>query len=206
MTIWVGLTGGIGCGKSLAAATFAHSGVPVIDADAISRHITAANGVALPAIRQVFGDAVFMGHELNRVALREKVFGEPAAKQQLEAIMFPLILAGIVAQQAQYSNAVYGVLDIPLLIEKPIFQTVVQRILVIDAPEAAQIERVMARSGLSAEEVQRIMATQASREQRWVAADDILINDGSRADLEHKADRLQTYYQARFDFLKRTSA
>lgn len=206
MTIWVGLTGGIGSGKSLVAARFQHWGVPVIDADAISRRLTATQGDALPAIRHTFGDVVFVGEELNRAALRDKVFRSPAAKQQLEHIMFPLIVAGIIAQQTQHSLALYGILDIPLLVEQTIFQNRVQRVLVVDAPEALQIERVMKRSNLSQAEIERIIATQASRAQRWGVADDILINDGSIADVQHKVDRLQTYYHARFDFLKRTFA
>ena len=206
MTIWVGLTGGIGSGKSLVAAIFQHFGVPVIDADAISRRLTAAQGAALPAIRKTFGDIVFINEELNRAALRDKVFREPFAKQQLENIMFPLIVEDIIDQQAQHHLALYGILDIPLLVEQTIFQNRVQRVLVVDAPETLRIKRVMERNSLSQVEVERIIATQASRMQRWAVADDILINDGSIADVQHKVGRLQTYYHAKFDFLKRTYA
>ena len=167
MTAWVGLTGGIGSGKSQAAAEFARLGVPVIDADAISRSLSADNGAALPAILATFGASVF--HEpgrLNRAALRDLVFRRPEEKARLEAVMFPLIIEAIRQQQQRHSEAVYGILDIPLLVEEPLFRTLVQRVLVIDVPEAVQITRVAQRSGLSEAEIKRIMAAQAGRRQR----------------------------------------
>lgn len=199
MTAWVGLTGGIGSGKSQAAAEFARLGVPVIDADAISRSLSADNGAALPAILATFGASVF--HEpgrLNRAALRDLVFRRPEEKARLEAVMFPLIIEAIRQQQQRHSEAVYGILDIPLLVEEPLFRTLVQRVLVIDAPEAVQITRVAQRSGLSEAEIKRIMAAQAGRRQRCRAADDVIGNEVSLEMLAAKAERLHRYYRALF--------
>lgn len=204
MTFWVGLTGGIGSGKSKAAAEFLHLGVPVIDADAVSREITADNGSALPEIRRVFG-ADFFDDEgrLKRDALRDLVFRRPEAKQQLEALMHPLILNQIRLQQRNYEHKVYGIIDIPLLIEKPLFSVLAKRVLVIDADETIQIERVRQRSGLDPVEIKRIMATQASRRERLLAADDVLSNEGTIEELAAKVNRLHRFYQAYFSYLSR---
>lgn len=197
MTVWVGLTGGIGSGKSQVAAIFSEYGVPVVDADAVSRSLTADGGAALPAIRAQFGDGVFSGEQLNRSALRELVFRQPERKAQLESILFPLIYREIVLQQ-QSCRAVYGIVDIPLLTEKPQFQWLVERILVVDCSKLLQIQRVQARSGLSESEIQSIMNTQAARSERCAIADDILVNEGTLRDLRHKVARLHQFYQAVF--------
>ncbi|WP_373742210.1 dephospho-CoA kinase [Neisseria sp.] len=203
MTIWIGLTGGIGSGKTRTAEIFAGFGVPCIDADAVSRALTAENGRALPAIRQCFGRVVFDGiGRLNRAALREEVFRRPESKAVLEALMFPLILEGIADQQHRQTNAVYGIIDIPLLVEKPAFRALAARVLVVDVPEDVQILRVRQRSGLAEEEVRRIMAAQASRRDRLLAADDVLCNDGTVNELAEKAVRLNRYYQAVFSAAK----
>ncbi|QEY24190.1 dephospho-CoA kinase [Neisseria animalis] len=195
MTVWIGLTGGIGSGKSQAAAEFAKLGVPHIDADAVSRSLTADGGAALPEIRRLFGEAVFCENgSLNRTALRDLVFRRPEAKKQLEDIMFPLILSEICRLQT-CSRAVYGILDIPLLIEQPLFRALVHRILVIDVSEDTQIRRVQSRSGLKEAEIRRIIANQAPRRQRLLHADDILCNEGSTADLAQKIQRLHHFYR-----------
>ncbi|MCP1659110.1 dephospho-CoA kinase [Neisseria perflava] len=199
MTVWIGLTGGIGSGKSQAAAEFAKLGVPHIDADAVSRSLTAEGGAALPAIRARFGDGLFDEQgRLNRAALRDLVFRRPQAKAELEAVMFPLILAEIRAQQAAYAGAVYGIVDTPLLIEQPPFLALVSRVLVVDVAEATQIRRVQQRSGLSEDEIRRIIAAQALRRQKLLYADDVLDNEGSVAELAAKIGRLHRYYQAVF--------
>lgn len=195
MTAWIGLTGGIGSGKSQAAAQFVALGVPHIDADALSRSLTAAGGKALPAIRESIGAHVFDGTgRLNREALREEVFRRPQTKAMLEALMFPLILEQIRLQQKEYPDAVYGIVDVPLLVENPPFLDLVQRVLVIDADEAIRIERVKQRSGLSREEIRRIMQTQASRRERLLYADDVVKNDGSLNKLAEKIQRLHRFY------------
>ncbi|QEY25566.1 dephospho-CoA kinase [Neisseria zalophi] len=206
MAYWVGLTGGIGSGKSQVAAAFADAGVPVIDADVISRSLTADNGKALPEIRTQFGDDIFdQDGRLNRAQLRDLVFRRPEAKQQLEALMFPLILSEIKQQQQKYSQAVYGVIDIPLLIEQPEFMVLANRILVVDTLEQNQIERVRRRSHLEDAEIRRIMASQASRKEKLLVADDVLPNNGTIQELTGKVDRLHCYYQARFLYLSRVN-
>lgn len=195
MTVWVGLTGGIGSGKSQAAAEFVALGVPHIDADALSRSLTADNGKALPAVRETIGSHVFDDKgRLNRAVLREEVFRRPQTKAILESLMFPLILEEIRLQQAQYPDAIYGIVDVPLLVENPPFLALVQRVLVIDVDEATQIERVKQRSGLNEEEIRRIMRTQASRRERLRYADDVVKNEGSLNELSEKIQRLHRYY------------
>ncbi|MRN37693.1 dephospho-CoA kinase [Neisseria sp. N95_16] len=195
MTVWVGLTGGIGSGKSQAAAEFIALGVLHIDADALSRSLTADNGKALPAIRETIGAHVFESEgRLNRAALREEVFRRPQTKAMLEALMFPLILQEIRLQQAQYQDAIYGIIDVPLLVENPPFLALVQRVLVIDVDETTQIERVKQRNSLSEDEIRRIMASQASRRERLLHADDVIKNDGNLNELAEKIQRLHRYY------------
>lgn len=195
MTVWIGLTGGIGSGKSSAAAEFSHFGVPHIDADAISRSLTADGGAALPYIEAAFGEAVFDdAGRLNRHALRDLVFRRPEAKAELETVIYPLLLNEISVQQQAHADAVYGILDVPLLIEKKPFLALVSHILVIDAPETEQIRRVQQRSGLSEDEIRRIMSTQAPRSERLLYADDVLDNSGTPAQLIEKVRRLHFYY------------
>ncbi|OSI15109.1 dephospho-CoA kinase [Neisseria dentiae] len=205
MTYWVGLTGGIGSGKSQAAAEFARLGVPVIDADEVSRSLTADHGAALPEIRARLGNELFdTKGRLNRAALRDRVFRRPQAKQVLESIMHPLILAEIRRRQSE-AEQVYGVIDIPLLIEQPAFSVLAHRILVVDVSEATQIERVQSRSGLDTGEIKRIMASQACRRERLLAADDVLPNEGTLAELAVKVQRLHRYYRAYFSRFSRAN-
>ena len=198
MTLWVGLTGGIGSGKSTVAALFAAHQVPVIDADAIARALTAPGGGALPAIRAQWGDAVFdASGQLDRARLRQAVFEQPAQKQQLEALLHPLIFTAIrAAQQQAHAPHGYGVVEIPLLVEAPQFQDLVGRILVVDTAEPLQIERVKQRSQLSDAAVRAIMAQQASRQQRLAVADDVLPNHDNHQALQTAVARLHQQYQA----------
>lgn len=198
MAFWVGLTGGIGSGKSQAAAAFARHGVPLIDADGISRSLTAQGGAALPDIRRVFGSRVFDGDTLDRAALRDAVFCRPEARQQLENLMFPLILREIRQEQARYAAAVYGIIEIPLLAENSAFQSLCDRILSVESDRETRIARVMSRSGLTRGEVERIMAAQAADADRRALADDILHNNGTLAQLDAATGRLHAEYTARF--------
>lgn len=199
MAVWIGLTGGIGSGKSVVAQTFASLGVPVIDADALSRALTAPNGQALPAIRQEFGEHLFDEHGcLKRDVLRDEVFRRPEQKKKLEALMFPLILSAIAQEQITHHQAVYGVIDVPLLVENLPFLEKVSRVLVIDVEEAEQIKRVHQRSGLAEDEIKRIMATQASRETRLLYADDVITNHDTIEQLQKKIHNLHRYYHARY--------
>lgn len=185
MAVWVGLSGGIGSGKSSAARLFSERhGVPVIDADAIARSLTADQGAALPAIRAAFGDELFdVSGSLLRQHLRDKVFADPAARGVLESILHPLIQREIEAQQARWQDEVYGVVEIPLLAEQPQFQGSVDRVLIIDCPESLQIRRVAERSGLSHDMIRQILSAQATRAQRLALADDVIENSGPAAAL-----------------------
>lgn len=199
MTVWIGLTGGIGSGKSQVAADFSALGVPRIDADAISRQLTqTAGSMALQQIRQQFGDAALtVSGCLNRAYMREMVFADEQAKAQLEAILHPLIFAEIERQQKGFQTA-YGVVEIPTLVEHPIFQSLVKRILLVTCPESVRVQRVMARNGLTEAAVRAIMASQASDEVRVRVADDVIANIGSLKDLQQAVERQHRAYLALF--------
>ena len=181
-TLRIGLTGGIGSGKSTVSAMLSSLGAVVIDADAISRQLTAPGGAALPSIAQTFGSQMIDPHgAMDRQAMRALVFGNPNARQQLEAIIHPLVTQTIrqQAQAAAEAGARVVVLDIPLLVEAgDRWRKEVDKVLVVDCSTETQIARVMQRSGLQREEVQRIIDQQASRAQRAQAADVILLNEG----------------------------
>lgn len=176
----LGLTGGIGSGKSTVAQRLQERGATLIDADHISRSLTAVGGAALPRIAQTFGAGLIDGQgALNRARMRELVFADPRARQQLEGILHPLI-ADQTNQQHQAAIAADSKLivhDIPLLVESGHWRGKLDAVLVVDCRESTQIERVMARSALSQEAVQNIIAAQATRAQRLAAADWVLYND-----------------------------
>jgi len=177
----LGLTGGIGSGKSTVAQLLAGLGAGVIDADAISRATTAAGGAAIPLIQEQFG-AAFLGADgaLDRERMRRHVFADPQAKVLLEAIIHPLVGQQIAAQTKAHTDAGKTCLlfDIPLLVESGHWRKKLQRVLVVDCSPTTQVSRVIARSGLAATEVQKIIAAQASRARRLSAADLVLFNDG----------------------------
>jgi dephospho-CoA kinase len=174
----LGLTGGIGSGKSTAANFLVEMGATLIDADAISRSLTATGGAALPQIAQAFGPAA-IGPDgaMDRAFVRSRVFADPQAKLQLEAIIHPLVRQAT-EQALANATGTLVVHDIPLLVESGRWRAALDAVLVIDCLETTQIERVMARSGLSPAEVQAVMANQASRTQRLAAADMVVFNDG----------------------------
>jgi dephospho-CoA kinase len=190
----LGLTGGIGSGKSTVAKMLATRGAAVIDSDAIARSVTAANGSAMPAIREAFGpEFLNPGGALDRERMRALVFSDPGAKLRLEAIVHPLV--GL-ATQAQAQAAIQAghtllVFDVPLLVESPRWRKLVDQVLVVDCLEATQIERVIARSGLTREAVHNIIQAQATRAQRLAAADITVFNDGlDLAQLQRAVDGL----------------
>jgi dephospho-CoA kinase len=183
--IRLGITGGIGSGKSTVCALLANKGIPVIDADAISRACTAPGGAALPAIAQAFGDAVFEAPGiLNRDAMRALVFDQPQARARLQALLHPMIAAEIERQasQAALASPPCIAFDIPLLVESKRWRAVLDRVLVVDCQAQTQIDRVMQRSGLTAESVQKIMAAQSSRAARLQCADYVLFNESVTID------------------------
>ena len=196
MTFTVGLTGGIGSGKSTAAAQFGRLGARIVDTDAISRALTAAGGAAMPAIRKAFGDAVATPDgALDRNTMRAMAFADPQARRRLEAILHPLIRAQSERQLA-LGGAPYAVLVVPLLFESRGYEGRVQRTLAIDVPEALQVERVGARSGLTPAQVRAVMAAQAPRWLRLQLADDVAWNGGDEAGLARQCQSLHERYLA----------
>jgi dephospho-CoA kinase len=182
----IGLTGGIGSGKSTVAGFLARRGAAIIDADAISRSLTAPGGRAMAAIAHTFGEAmVSPDGAMNRQAMRERIFQDPHAKHQLEHIIHPLV-GQITAEQAQTALQTGHrvlVFDVPLLVESgERWRKQVDRVIVVDCDTETQNQRVMARSGLSALEVERIVAQQATRAQRLACADITLVNQGLNFD------------------------
>lgn len=201
MSYVVGLTGGIGSGKSAAADLFAARGVPLVDTDAIAHALTKTDGAAMPAIRAEFGDAVVAADgALDRAAMRAVVFADEStktpARKRLEAILHPLIRAESERQLAAAADAPYAILVVPLLIEAGDYRKRVNRIAVVDCAEATQIARVMSRNGMARAEVERILAAQATRAERLAAADDIIDNDGDIAALPPRIERLHADYLA----------
>ncbi len=190
----VGLTGGIGSGKSSVARLFADKGVTVVDADEISHRLTTTGGAAIEPIRSAFGDEMIAPDgALDRVRMRELVFSAPDAKRTLERILHPLIGAQA-RREVDTARGPYVIHMIPLLIEGGNAKARFDRVLVVDCPEETQIERVMARSGLKRTEVESIMAAQASRTQRLTQADDIVDNSGDPSALEPQIERLHAQY------------
>jgi dephospho-CoA kinase len=201
-TMRLGITGGIGSGKSTVCGLLAQKGIAVIDADAISRGCTAPGGAALPAIAQAFGDAVFEAPGiLNRDAMRALVFDQAQARAQLQALLHPMIAAEIERQatQAAASSPPCIAFDIPLLVESKRWRPVLDRVLVIDCQAQTQIDRVVQRSGLTPQSVQKIMAAQSSRAARLQCADFVLFNESVTID---EIDKL---LRAIFPFLEISS-
>jgi len=189
----VALTGGIGSGKTMVSDRLARLGAAIIDADLIAHELTAPDGNALDAIAAEFGPGVLATDGcLDRVQLRQLVFGNPSARRRLEAILHPRIRSEMLARLA-VADGPYAVLVIPLLFETG--QTEISnRILVVDLPEALQIARVKARSGLNEDEIRSILDSQASRSTRRAGADDLIDNSGSIVDLLAQTDALHQRY------------
>ena len=194
MTLVVGLTGGIGSGKSAAADEFARLGAAIVDTDAIAHELTASGGLAIPGIQKLFGEgAIGADGAMDRKKMREHVFADPEAKRKLEALLHPLIREES-ARRIAAARSPYVVHVVPLLIESPDYRRRVDRVLVVDAPEDTQVARVRSRSGLSEDEVRAIMRTQVARAERLAAADDVLDNGGSRDALRTQVAALHEKY------------
>jgi dephospho-CoA kinase len=192
----VGLTGGIGSGKSTVAREFEARGVTVVDADALAHRLTAPGGAAIPAVRAAFGDEVVdASGAIDRARMRAIAFGDASARRRLEAILHPMIRAET-ERLAQAAPGRYVILMIPLLVESGDPRARCDRVLVVDCPEAEQIRRVMARSHLARAEVEAIMASQASRAARLAAADDVVDNGGDPAGIGAQVDALHHKYLA----------
>ncbi|WP_447123357.1 dephospho-CoA kinase [Glaciimonas sp. GG7] len=190
----IGLTGGIGSGKTTVANLFAERGVAIIDTDLIAHQLTAPDGNAIAAIRRTFGDDFIAANgAMDRKKMREYVFADPTARQRLEAILHPLIRADTM-RAIEQAEGVYLMLAIPLLVESGSWQQRVTRVLVIDCEEQTQIRRVMQRNVMTESQVCAIMATQATRKQRLLAADDVIENDTDIAALVPQVERIHALY------------
>ena len=190
----VGLTGGIGSGKTTVADMLAARGAAVVDTDLIAHRLTTPDGLAIPAIRAQFGDA-FLNTDgaMDRAKMRAHVFAEPSAKARLESILHPLIRIETEREAAQAQGG-YLVFVVPLLVESGSWRERVSRVLVVDCMEETQIRRVMQRSGLTESQVRAIMAAQVPRQKRLVAADDVINNDHDALALVPQVDRLHALY------------
>lgn len=190
----IGLTGGIGCGKSAVAELFAERDISIVDTDQIARQLTAVGEPALAAIAGEFGsDFLLPDGELNRPRLRHLIFSSPEAKEKLEAILHPLIQDEVIRLLAR-ARSPYTIIAVPLLLETGAYRDIVHRILVVDCSEAQQVERVAARNGLDETEVRAIMAHQLSRQARLEQADDIVDNHGVRSALRPQVEQLHQRY------------
>ena len=193
----IGLTGGIGSGKSTVARLLAGHGAKVVDTDGISRGLTQAGGAAMPALREAFGDGVIgLDGGLDRDQMRRLAFADGTARSKLEAILHPMISAEAQREAAAATDAAVIVFDIPLLVESGRWRDSVHRVLVVDCSESTQVARVVARSGWTADSVKAVMAAQATRERRNSIANDVVVNDGiSQADLARRVEALWKAWQ-----------
>ncbi len=190
----VGLTGGIGCGKTTVADMFGALGASIVDTDQIAHALTAPQGAAMPALLAEFGaDFATPDGALDRAKMRQLVFTDQGARARLEGILHPRIREATAAAAAIASGP-YVIFVVPLLIESGTWRERVTRVLAIDCPEEMQVARVMARNGLSEEQVRAIMAAQVTRAQRLAAADDVVVNDDGVDALRPQVERLHAFY------------
>ena len=192
----VGLTGGVASGKTLVSDRFAELGVPIVDADIISREIVAPGSAGLAELVAVFGDELLSATgELDRAALRERAFSDDAERQKLNAILHPRIREQSARRLAEHreAGARYAIYAVPLLVETD-QQNRFNRILVVDVPESVQIERLVARDGGDASAARRVLEAQASRQQRLAVATDVIVNTGSIKDTIAEVNRLHTEF------------
>ncbi|HEX8010308.1 MAG TPA: dephospho-CoA kinase [Casimicrobiaceae bacterium] len=195
MAYVVGLTGGIGSGKSAVADAFAALGIEVVDTDALAHRLSARGEPGFSAIRSAFGESVVRSDgELDRAALRRLAFADQLSRERLEAILHPLIRAEA-GRRVRRWRGPYGIVVVPLLLEHQGLRSIIDRILVVDCPEDEQVRRVVARSSLAADEVRAIMATQLDRAKRLAAADDVLDNSGALSALAPQVRALDCRYR-----------
>jgi dephospho-CoA kinase len=193
LTLVVGLTGGIGSGKSAVADEFAKLGATVVDTDAIAHELTQKGGAAVAEVERTFGKDFIAAGAMDRKRMRDHVFADPAAKRSLEALLHPMIREES-ARRIAAATGPYVVHVVPLLVESPDYRRRVDRVLVVDCPEETQVERVRARSGLSEDEVRAIMRGQVPRAERLAAADDVIDNSGPRDALRNQVAALHQKY------------
>jgi dephospho-CoA kinase len=198
----IGLTGGIGSGKSTVANYFAELGVTIIDADQVAREVVEPDTIAFRQITAKFGNKVVMADgQLNRSKLRDLIFADESTKQWLENLLHPQIRARM-AELAKQASSPYCILVIPLLLEnKP--NELVERILVVDTSEALQVSRTQARDHITSGQVISVMVTQVSRSNRLAAADEVIINDGDLTMLKNQVQKIHTKYLQLANFAKK---
>ena len=193
----VGLTGGVGSGKSTVAGLFAALGVAVIDTDQIAHEITQAGGAAMPALRAVFGpDMIGPDGGLDRARMRKLVFADSESRRRLESILHPLILAEARRRIVASAGSPYALLVVPLLVETGAYRQLVDRVLVVDCDETQQLQRTASRPGLSEADARAIMGAQASRADRLACADDVLDNRADVLALRRQVESLHQRYLA----------
>lgn len=190
----VGLTGGIGSGKTTVANIFAEKGITIVDTDVIAHQLTGQDGGAMPRLIAAFGHEI-VDHTgaLDRVAMRQRVFADPQSRQRLETILHPMIAAHTMDACSQATSP-YVIVAVPLLLEASGWRERFDRILVVDCDEATQIHRVMARNALPEKDVRAILAAQANRQERLAAADDLLENSATPSALTRRIDQLHQLY------------
>lgn len=188
----IGLTGGIGSGKSTVASLLQAHGAAVVDTDALSRRLTEPGGIAIPALREAFGDSMITSSgALDRERMRHLAFDNPVIRRRLEAILHPMISIETEREAARLAAAPVIVFDVPLLVESGHWLDCVHRVLVVDCDERTQIERVRQRSGWSEDMIRAVLSAQATRDQRRAVADDLIVNVGiSKAELAEQVAAL----------------
>lgn len=201
----VAITGGIASGKTAALDFLSQRGIPVFDADIYSRQLTAAGGAANAAIAAVFGLEYIGPQGLNRAAMRELIFSQPEARKKLEAIIHPLVRQAVETDIA-HCSAPWLVLALPLLAPGDFWLAMCSRVLVIDAPEELQIQRLASRSHLSEQQARAIIAAQVSRRERLTIADDVIENDGTLAELQAALTQVAASYDQLFGATDRPSS
>lgn len=190
----VGLTGGIASGKSTVAGTFADLGVPVVDADVVSRQLTAPEAAGLLALQRVLGREILDPEgRLDRSRMRRRIFADPALRRQVEAILHPLVLEEL-ARQLSAATGPYAIAVVPLLAESPQARALVDRVLVTDCSEQLQLSRLMSRDGETESSARAMLAAQADRARRLAAGDDILVNEDGLTQLQDAVHRLHAFY------------
>lgn len=193
MTLRVGLTGGIGSGKSTVARRFTDKGIPIIDADVITRKLVEPGEAALTEISEILGkEFISEDGRLDRARLRDAIFENEVTRKRLEAILHPRV-AEVVADKVTSLTSPYCIIVIPLLFEAA-QEHLVDRVLVVDAPEELQVDRVMTRDHIDAGKVKQIIASQLDRKSRLARADDVIVNDGNETALEDQVNRLHKHY------------
>ena len=193
----VGLTGGVGSGKSTIAAMLSKRGAGLIDADAIAHKLTSSGGSAIDSLRESFGaDAIATDGALDRARMRARVFSDSGARKQLESLLHPMIRTMMREHAAKLiaDGAPYAVYAVPLLIESGNWRSYIDRILLIDCSETTQLARVCSRAGIDHSTAQKIVASQATRPQRLAAADDVLLNEAPLNEIEPRVQRLHQLY------------